>query len=385
MSKPNTEDNPAEESAAAEPPPQPDAVPDAEIPSFEGEVPEPDTDPQPDEEEEEVFLGSEATVPEGDYGPPIESRLPDRSAITGELRELERRVRARLVPTARAGQRRRIPLAFLWSRYRQFAMRDRSDVVDEFGRDPVYAARVEPILDFLYHKYFRVECEGLENIPRSGRALLVANHSGTLPYDGAIVMHALRSEHANNRDVRPLVEDFVFHFPYVGTLINRLGGVRACQENAQRLLDADQLVAVFPEGIKGIGKLYRDRYKLQRFGRGGFIKLALRTRSPIVPVAIVGAEETHPMLTKITWLSKSVGIPYVPVTPTFPLLGPLGLLPLPSKWYVRFGEVIDLPQEHGPEAASDRILVNRMAETVRSRIQTMIDEALEHRKSVLLG
>ena len=185
--------------------------------------------------------------------------------------------------------------------------------------------------------------------------------------------------------MRPLVEDFVFHFPYLGTLINRLGGVRACQENAQRLLDDDQLVAVFPEGIKGIGKLYRDRYKLQRFGRGGFIKLALRTRAPIVPVAIVGAEETHPMLTKVTWFAKSVGVPYVPITPTFPLLGPLGLLPLPSKWYVRFGEPLDLPAEHGPEAAPDRILVNRLAETVRARIQTMIDETLEHRKSVLLG
>jgi 1-acyl-sn-glycerol-3-phosphate acyltransferase len=373
------------EPIADEPAPPAESVPDAEIPSFEGEATDYDTAPPEEDLDEELFLGSEATVPEGDYGPPIESRLPDRTAITSELRELERRVRSRLVPSGPTGQRRQVPLAFLWSRYRQFAMRDRSDVVDEFGRDPVYSARFEPILEFLYRKYFRVECEGLENVPSSGRALLVANHSGTLPYDGAIVMHAMRSEHAKRRDVRPLVEDFVFHFPYVGTLINRLGGVRACQENAQRLLDADQLVAVFPEGIKGIGKLYRDRYKLQRFGRGGFIKLALRTRSPIVPVAIVGAEETHPMLTKITWLSKSVGIPYLPITPTFPFLGPLGLLPLPAKWFVRFGEVIDVPGEHGPEAASDRILVNRLAETVRSRIQTMIDEALEHRKSVLLG
>jgi len=361
------------------------SVPDAELPPFEGDEADLETAPAEADLDDEFYLGSEAAVPEGDYGPPIESRLPERTAITSELRELERRVRSRLVPALPMERRRRVPLAFLWSRYRQFAMRDRSDIVDEFGRDPVYAARVEPVLDFLYRKYFRVECEGLENVPDSGRALLVANHSGTLPYDGAIVMHALRSEHANNRDVRPLVEDFVFHFPYLGTLINRLGGVRACQENAQRLLDADQLVAVFPEGIKGIGKLYRDRYKLQRFGRGGFIKLALRTGSPIVPVAIVGAEETHPMLTKITWFTKSVGIPYLPITPTFPLLGPLGLLPLPAKWYVRFGEVIDLSAEHGPEAAGDRILVNRMAETVRSRMQTMIDEALEHRKSVLLG
>jgi len=142
---------------------------------------------------------------------------------------------------------------------------------------------------------------------------------------------------------------------------------------------------VFPEGVKGIGKLYKNRYRLQRFGRGGFIKLALRTGSPIVPVAIVGAEEAHPMLTKVTWLAKSIGIPYVPITPTFPWLGPLGLVPFPSKWHVVFGEVIDLPAEYGPEAADDRILVNKLAEQVRATIQEMIDRALEKRGSVLLG
>jgi 1-acyl-sn-glycerol-3-phosphate acyltransferase len=324
-------------------------------------------------------------VPERDYGPPIESRLPDRTSITRELRELERRVRARLTPAFPIEPRRGVPVPFLWKRYRDFAMRDRSDVVDEFGRDPLYSARFEPILDFLYRRYFRVECRGLENVPDSGRALLVANHSGTLPYDGAIVMYALRRDHPARRDVRPLVEDFVFHFPYLGTLINRLGGVRACQQNAERLLDADQLVAVFPEGIKGIGKLYRDRYKLQRFGRGGFIKLALRTRAPLIPVAVVGAEDTHPMLTKVTWFAKSVGIPYVPITPTFPLLGPLGLLPLPAKWYVQFGPPIDLTRDYGPEAAADRILVNRLAENVRSHIQTLVDDILAERQSVLFG
>src|SRR5258708_2861291 len=135
-------------------------------------------------------------------------------------------------------------------------MRDRSDVVDEFGRDPQVAAKVEPLLDFLYQSYFRVDARGLGHIPSEGRALIVANHSGTLPYDGAMIMYAVRKDHASGRAVRPLVEDFVFHFPYLGTLMNRIGGVRACQENAQRLLEEDQLVAVFPEGIKGVGKLY---------------------------------------------------------------------------------------------------------------------------------
>jgi 1-acyl-sn-glycerol-3-phosphate acyltransferase len=354
---------------------------DEEVAVPDGAVP--DQFPDDDDNAYDEYWGGEAAVPPREYGPPIESKLPDRTSITGEILELERRVRARLTPAFPIEQRRRLPMRFLWKRYRQLAMRDRSDIVDEFGRDPVYAARIQPLLDFLYNRYFRVDTRGVDNVPDHGRALLVANHSGTLPYDGAIMMHAVRSE--LGRDVRPLVEDFVFHFPYLGTFINRIGGVRACQENAQRLLDDDQLVGVFPEGVKGIGKLYKERYKLQRFGRGGFIKLALRTRSPIVPVAIVGAEEIHPMLTKVTWLAKSMGVPYVPITPTFPWLGPLGLVPLPSKWFMRFGEPIDLAAEHGPEAADDRILVNRLAESVRGRIQDMIDEALAERGSVVGG
>ncbi len=358
-----------------------DGVPDAEVPADAADL---DLDPIADVYGEE-FLGGEAVVPPGDYGPPIPSRLPDSEQVSSELRELERRVRAHMTPAFPVEPRRSLPMRFLWKRYRKLAMRDRSDFVDEFGRDPLQAARVAPLLDFLYRQYFRVDAVGLDNVPDHGRALLVANHSGTLPYDGAMVMHAVRSEHASRRDVRPLVEDFVFHFPYLGTFINRIGGVRACQENATRLLERDQLVVVFPEGVKGVGKLYKDRYQLQRFGRGGFVKLALRTRAPIVPVAIVGAEETHPMLSKVTWLAKTLGIPYVPITPTFPLLGPLGLLPLPSKWTIHFGEPIDLPAEYGPEAADDRILVGRLAENVRSRIQSMIGTILDDRRSVLLG
>ncbi len=144
-------------------------------------------------------------------------------------------------------------------------------------------------------------------------------------------------------------------------------------------------MAVFPEGIKGIGKLYAERYQLQRFGRGGFIKLALKCDAPIVPAAVVGAEEIHPMVTKITWLAKSVGIPYLPITPTFPWLGPIGLLPLPSKWFIAFGEPIYFNAEYGAEGANDRILVNKLAEEVRRRIQTMIDDLLKTRKSVLFG
>jgi 1-acyl-sn-glycerol-3-phosphate acyltransferase len=264
-------------------------------------------------------------------------------------------------------------------------MRDRSDVVDDFGRDPMYFARYEPLLDFFYKKYFRVESQGMEHIPHVGRALLVANHSGGLPYDAPMIMHAVRSEHPAHREVRGLVDNSVFHFPYLGTFINRIGGVRACQENAERLLRQDRLALVFPEGIKGIGKLYRDRYRLQRFGRGGFIKLALRTDAPILPVAVIGAEETHPMIGKVSWLARAIGVPYIPITPTFPLFGPLGLVPLPTKWYLVFGEPFHFNAEYGPSAAEDRILANRLSEQVRSRIQHMIDERVAQRRSVFFG
>ncbi len=358
--------------------PADDAVPDA--------APLVDAMPEfPGGDEEFYYLGGEAAVPPGEYGPPIQSEMPEAGRITSEIRELERRVRARLTPAFPIEQRRRLPLEFVWKRYRHLAMQGRADVVDEFGRDPTYTARVAPLLELLYTRYFRVTTIGIDRVPDTGRALLVANHSGTLPYDGAILMHAMRREHPARRDVRPLIENAVFHFPYLGTFINRIGGVRACQENAERLLSKDQVVAVFPEGSKGIGKLFKERYQLQRFGRGGFVKLALRSRTPIVPVAIVGAEETHPMLSRFGWLARSVGIPYIPVTPTFPLLGPLGLLPLPSKWSITFGEPLDLAAEYGPEAASDRILVGRLAEQIRGQMQDMIDEQLAKRRSILFG
>jgi 1-acyl-sn-glycerol-3-phosphate acyltransferase len=166
--------------------------------------------------------------------------------------------------------------------------------------------------------------------------------------------------------------------------MSRIGGVRACPENAERLLAKESLVAVFPEGVKGIGKLYRDRYRLQRFGRGGFIRLCLRTGTPLVPCAVVGAEEASPLLYRDETVSKMLGLPYLPVTPTFPLLGPLGLLPAPTKWRIRFGEPIRF-DGHGAEAAEDPVLVGRLAERVRAGIQRMLDELLTERKNVWLG
>ncbi len=273
---------------------------------------------------------------------------------------------------------------FYLRKWGRLAMRGRSEEVDDFGFDPIYDQKARTILEFLYARYFRVETTGIERVPARGRCLLVANHSGTLPLDGVMIKTAVKLEHPAPRDVRWLTEDFIYHMPFLGSIMNRLGAVRACQENAERLLGKEQLCAVFPEGVKGIGKLFGERYRLQRFGRGGFIKLCLRTNTPIVPVAVVGAEETNPLLFKIEYLAKALGLPYVPITPTFPALGPLGLLPAPTKWQIHFGEPIDFGG-YGRDAADDDLLVGKLAERVRATIQSMLDRAVGARKSVFFG
>jgi len=259
-----------------------------------------------------------------------------------------------------------------------------ADAVDEFGFDRDFAIRAEPVLDFLYDRWWRVELEGVEHVPAAGRALLVANHSGGfLPYDALMLARALRGRRADGvQDVRPLVEDFVYRLPWVGSALTRLGAVRASAENAERLLARERVVAVFPEGAKGVGKYYRDRYRLQRFARGGFVTLALRTGAPLVPVAIVGGEEIHPVIAKWQTLARLLDLPYFPVTPTFPWLGAVGLIPLPTKWRIIFGAPVDLAAEHGRDAADDDLLVNRLREQVRERIQRMVVEGLRARASV---
>ncbi len=259
-----------------------------------------------------------------------------------------------------------------------------AEAVDDFGFDRGFAARAEPLLDFLYRRWWRVELDGVEQVPATGRALLVANHSGGfLPYDGLMLQQGLRARRSGGaEDVRPLVEDFVYRLPWVGPTLTRLGAVRASAENAERLLARERVVAVFPEGAKGVGKYYRDRYRLQRFARGGFVTLALRTGAPLVPVAILGGEEIHPVIAKWQTVARLLDLPYFPVTPTFPWLGVLGLVPLPTKWRIVFGAPLELAAEHGRDAADDDLLVNRLREQVRERIQRMVVDGLRERRSV---
>jgi 1-acyl-sn-glycerol-3-phosphate acyltransferase len=253
---------------------------------------------------------------------------------------------------------------------------------DEFGFDPDLADHaLLPLLRPLFAKYFRVEAQGLEHVPAEGGALVVANHSGTLPLDALMTTVALHDEHPARRRLRLLGADLVFETPFIGSVARKMGTTLACNEDAERLLTGGELVGVFPEGFKGIGKPFRERYTLQRFGRGGFVTAALRTGVPIVPCAIVGAEETYPMLGNAKTAARLLGLPYFPITPTFPLLGPLGLVPLPSKWLIGFGEPIDT-SSYGPGAAEDPMLVFNLTDQVRETIQQSIYQLLLQRKSV---
>ncbi len=256
--------------------------------------------------------------------------------------------------------------------------------VDEFGLDYEILELARPLLTFMYTKYWRVEASGLENVPEDGRALLVCNHSGVLPWDGAMVGMALQNEHPNQRMLRNLHLSWFSSLPIVAPLLSRMGQVQALPENAERLLNRDELVGVFPEGLKGVGKLFKDRYKLARFGRGGFVKVAIKTGAPIIPVSIIGSEEIHPNLYNLKPVAKLMGFPYFPLTPTFPWLGPLGFIPLPSKWYIIFGEPISTA-EYGPDAAEDPLLVSQLSERIRSIIQATILEKLKTRPGVFLG
>jgi 1-acyl-sn-glycerol-3-phosphate acyltransferase len=254
--------------------------------------------------------------------------------------------------------------------------------VDDFGYDKELTEQVlMSLIRPLYENYFRVDVKGIENIPSDGGALVVANHSGTLPLDGLMMQVAVHDHHPADRHLRLLAADLVFMLPVINELARKAGHTLACTEDAAELLGRGEVVGVMPEGFKGLGKPFGERYKLQRFGRGGFVSTALRAGVPIVPCSIVGAEEIYPMLGSSKTLARLLGIPYFPLTPTFPWFGPLGALPLPTKWTIQFGEPI-ATDGYPAEAADDPMLMFNLTDRVREEIQHTLYKLLVQRRSV---
>ena len=254
--------------------------------------------------------------------------------------------------------------------------------VDLFGLDSDLTETVVlPLLRPLFESYFRVEVKGAENLPDDSGALIVANHSGTIAVDAVMTALAVHDHTPSQRILRMLGADFVYSLPVVGEMARKTGSTLACGEDAHRLLTSGELVGVWPEGFKGIGKPYRERYRLQRFGRGGFVSSAVTAGVPIIPTAIVGAEEIYPIIGNLPLVARLLGAPYFPVTPTFPWLGPLGLLPLPSKWIIEFGEPIETDDLH-PDEADDPMVVFNLGDQVRETIQQKLYQLLQERRSV---
>jgi 1-acyl-sn-glycerol-3-phosphate acyltransferase len=252
--------------------------------------------------------------------------------------------------------------------------------VDEYGFDMELTQRfllaaARPLAE----KWFRVEVRGAENIPAEGGALLVSNHSGTVPMDGLMTMVSVHDR--TGRHLRPLGADLVFRLPFIGELARKSGVTLACNEDAHRMLSGGELVGVWPEGFKGIGKPYSERYKLQRFGRGGFVAAAIRTGVPIIPCSVVGAEEIYPLIGNLPAVARLLGMPYLPITPFFPWLGPLGMVPLPSKWLIELGEPIRT-DSYDEGAADDPMLVFNVTDQVRETIQQTLYSLLMQRRSV---
>lgn len=307
-------------------------------------------------------------------------RLEQGGALRDAIDSLREELRARL-PSNERGVDWMALYESLRRRFGSTGMRSLPAEVDEFGMDWAALENARPWLDALFDRWWRVEVSGADALPHGRPCLFVANHSGLLPWDGLMVCHALSRAQLGPEKPRFLVEDWLLGLPFAQSWLTSLGGVRACRENAERLLRARRSVVAFPEGAKGATKVFRQRYRVQRFGRGGVVRTAIAARVPLIPVAVVGAEESHPVLFKVEALARSLGLPFVPVTPTFPWLGPLGLLPLPSKWWIGFGEPLRT-EELELDAADDEILVWRMNEQLRAAVQTLLDEGLHARSSV---
>src|SRR5213595_742823 len=250
---------------------------------------------------------------------------------------------------------------------RELAHRGPNYAVDDFGFDPQFTESLLIAFKALYRDYWRVETTGVEHVPASGRALLVANHAGVLPWDATMIKTSLFVEHPHPRHARALVASLFMGMPFLSWFLRRTGQTVCHPDDTRRLLERDQLVLVFPEGVRGTGNLYADRYKLRRFGRGGFVSTAIRAGAPIVPVSVVGAEEIYPMIADVPVLARLMGLPYFPVTPFWPWLGPLGMIPLPSKWRIQFHAPVHV-EVHSPESADDQNLVMALSDEVRDTI-----------------
>lgn len=257
--------------------------------------------------------------------------------------------------------------------------------IDAFGLDPqLLKSVILPVLRPLSQRWFRVQVSGIENLPESEAALIVANHAGVVALDGLMLQLAVHDRHPSHRALRLLAADLVFDVPIVGALARKAGHTPACPADAEQLLRTGELTGVFPEGFKGVGKPYRERYKLQRFGRGGFASMAIKTGVPLIPCSIVGSEEIYPKLADLEPLARLLGLPYFPVTPLFPHLGVLGGIPLPSKWYIEFGQPIPT-SAYGPDAADDPITMFEVSDQVRGTIQQTLYKRLNTRRNPFMS
>ena len=268
-------------------------------------------------------------------------------------------------------------------RQQQLAKRGPNYTVDEFGFDPEWTEALLPLFGVLYRDYWRIETTGIENVPATGRAMLVANHAGVLPWDGTMIKTAVFVAHSRPRHVRALVASLFMGMPVLSWFLRRTGQTVGHPDDTRRLLERDQLVLVFPEGVRGTGKHYEDRYKLRRFGRGGFVSTAIRAGAPIIPVSVVGSEEIYPMIGDLSGVAKLFGLPYFPVTPFWPWLGPLGLIPLPSKWRIQFHPAIHV-EENPPDSADDQNIVMALSDQVRDTIQQGVYDNLKLRRGVFV-
>jgi 1-acyl-sn-glycerol-3-phosphate acyltransferase len=302
-------------------------------------------------------------------GRPCRNRVSGPDGLCGVHRGLDRVIEADPLRETLAFLRRRLTGEY---------------EVDEFGFDrELTETALAPLARFFHERWWRTDWIGIENVPSEGPAVLVSNHAGTLPWDAVMLKFGVLDRHPARRHVRLLAADLAFRLPFIGELARKSGNTLATGEDAYRLLAAGEVLGVFPEGFKGVGKPFAQRYKLQRFGRGGFIEVALRARCPIVPVSIVGSEEIMPMLYNAKTLARIFGFPYFPVTPTFPWLGPLGLIPIPSKWTIEFGEPI-ATDDQAEDAWQDPLTVFELTDRVRDEIQQTLNRNLLHRRSVFL-